>query len=323
MSGNSHPPNLRYLAPVFLGLLVTGGQVGLPIIVLTALVSKNVSWHPTLINLCVTWMIYSVIYCLYLYSGANEQNPHRTLCTVQASMVHGASPMSVVASLMVVVQMWSTIQRIQSISLEKIPRGLRLGLMLAPPYVVFVGFAVGVAIVATSEPQIVYPSNGLYCKIYIERLSAVVPSFCAAVLSVILCFEVAISVQYYRQWTAIRRSFPLVIRQPSTRLWFRVGLFCLYSWVTLTSAILFLSDENTALAYMMPATIPLTSVLVFGMQKDIISSWGCVWRERKRSVVTLTLEVPSARATQRPDSLESMTPVKRFGARPWECDTPV
>ncbi|KIJ22088.1 hypothetical protein PAXINDRAFT_165374, partial [Paxillus involutus ATCC 200175] len=318
MSVDLNPPDLRHLTSVYLALLIMGGQIGLPIIVLTALVCKKVTWHPTLINFCITWIIYSVIYCLYLYSGANEYNTYHKVCMVQASMIHGAAPMAVVAGLAVVVQTWTTIQHFQCTILDKIPRALHLFLMVAPPYLVFVGFSVGAGIFAILQPESVYPSNGLYCSIYAKHLGVIVPSFCAAVVSIILSLEIAISIQYCRQWRNIKRSFPLVARKPSTSLCFRMGLFCLYSWVTLSSAILFLSDRQTEVTYMLPAALPLTSLLVFGLHKDMILSWTTGLRERKPSATSFELELPSARPIQRLDSISPLTSIGPSEAASWD-----
>jgi hypothetical protein len=57
-------PDLGHLRTAYLVLHIIGGQVGLPIMVLTFLLCKNVSRHPTLVNFCITWIVYSVSYCL-------------------------------------------------------------------------------------------------------------------------------------------------------------------------------------------------------------------------------------------------------------------
>lgn len=48
----------------FLLMLIIGGQVGLTLLVLTLLLWKGIQRHPTLINFCITWIIYSTVYCL-------------------------------------------------------------------------------------------------------------------------------------------------------------------------------------------------------------------------------------------------------------------
>ena len=54
------------LAPAFVALLAAGGQVGLPILILTSFRWKGPcrSRHWTFVNLCFTGIIYSVAFCL-------------------------------------------------------------------------------------------------------------------------------------------------------------------------------------------------------------------------------------------------------------------
>ena len=54
------------LVPVFVALLALGGQVGLPILVLTCLRSKRLNRHSTFVNCCITSIIYSLVFCILL-----------------------------------------------------------------------------------------------------------------------------------------------------------------------------------------------------------------------------------------------------------------
>jgi hypothetical protein len=54
------------LVPAFVTLLALGGQVGLPILVLTCLRSKRLNRHSTFVNCCVTSIIYSLVFCILL-----------------------------------------------------------------------------------------------------------------------------------------------------------------------------------------------------------------------------------------------------------------
>ncbi|OAX43034.1 hypothetical protein K503DRAFT_242581 [Rhizopogon vinicolor AM-OR11-026] len=235
----SPPPNTEYLVPVYLFLLITGGHVLLPIIIATALVHKKLSWHPTLINLCITWVLFSVIHCLYLYAGGDRYDGYgyRTICLVQAAMLYGSSPMAIVAGLCVVIHAWTTIQPCERSFDEKFPRWLCRFLIISPPYIVFAGFSIGAGILINQHQDVANPSNGLFCKIHVEYLTLPVPVFCAVVMILVLCFEVAITIRYYQRWKRIKNSFPLMARRPSTSLVFRVGLFCLYSWTALVHSV--------------------------------------------------------------------------------------
>lgn len=56
--------SIRDAVPLYVTLLVFGGQIGLPVFVATMLLSSKVKRHGSLINFCATWIIYSVVYCL-------------------------------------------------------------------------------------------------------------------------------------------------------------------------------------------------------------------------------------------------------------------
>ncbi|KAH0838020.1 hypothetical protein J3R83DRAFT_6260 [Lanmaoa asiatica] len=298
---NLHPPDLQHLTSVYLALLISGGQIGLPIVVFTASVCRKVTWHPTIINFCVTWIVYSFVFSLYLYAGTSNENQHLKMCMVQASMIHGAAPIQPsLQAANVIVQTWTTLQCLQCTFLSRVPRMLYLILVFGTPYLVFVVFSVGAGTLVSSQPQSVC-SNGLYCIIQVGRPAVVVPSFCAAVMVIILTLEAVITVQYYRQWKTIKTSFPLATRTPSRSLCFRVGLFCLYSCVTLTSAILFLSDVQTEVTYMLPAARELHVQILIAMTQGATSLWTTVLRGRKHSSSSFELEVPSARAASRSD----------------------
>jgi len=315
-----YPPDLQHLTSVYLALLISGGQIGLPAIVLTASMCRKVTWHPTIINFCITWIVYSIIYCLYLYTGAGKDNLHLKICRVQASLIHGAAPMAVVATLAIVLNTWTTMQCLQSTVLSRVPRMLYLTLMLGTPYLVFAVFSVRAGTFVMSQPQSVY-SNGLYCIIQLGRPAVAVPFFCATVMVIILALEAVITIQCYRQWKIIKKSFPLVTRTTSRPLCFRIGLFCLYSCVTLTSAILFLIDAQTEVTYMLPAALPLGALIVFGLREGVISSWTIVLRGGKRSSSLFELEVPSARVASRSDP--TLTPFELSEETPGEPSVPV
>lgn len=52
------------LAPAFVVLLALGGQLGLPVLVLTSLYSKRLNRLSTFVNFCVTLILYSIIFCI-------------------------------------------------------------------------------------------------------------------------------------------------------------------------------------------------------------------------------------------------------------------
>lgn len=63
----TNAPNLHVqLVPAFVTLLALGGQVGLPILVLTCLRFKRLNQHSTFVNCCITSIFYSLVFCILL-----------------------------------------------------------------------------------------------------------------------------------------------------------------------------------------------------------------------------------------------------------------
>lgn len=57
-------PDLSYLSGVFFTLLIAGGNVGLPLLVILLKTSKRLRRPHSVPNLLVTWILFSVSYCL-------------------------------------------------------------------------------------------------------------------------------------------------------------------------------------------------------------------------------------------------------------------
>jgi hypothetical protein len=60
------PELYAHLVPAFVALLALGGQVGMPILILTCLRSKRLNRHSTFVNCCVASIIYSLAFCMLL-----------------------------------------------------------------------------------------------------------------------------------------------------------------------------------------------------------------------------------------------------------------
>ncbi|KAH7908006.1 hypothetical protein BJ138DRAFT_1182048 [Hygrophoropsis aurantiaca] len=307
-----NPPDLRHLSTTYLFLLVSGGQIGLPIIVFTVLYSRKLAWHPTLVNFCITWIIYSVVYCLYLYSGADSDNPHWQICLAQASMTHGAPPMAAVGGLSVVIHTWATIQQFDRCVLDRIPRPWSAIMIIVPPYLTFLAFSIGAGVLGFRNPQLLTAANGLYCTINHKIIYEAVPSFCTAVMSIVLCFEVAIGLHYVRRQRRLKHAFPLAQISVSKPSIFRIGLFCVYSGIALVAAIFFMVGVENATFYMFPAALPLASMLVFGMQEDIMVVWFSKFtRQKLPEACKVKLQIFRAR----PAPSQVSSPI-------WDCSSP-
>ncbi|KAH9858011.1 hypothetical protein C2E23DRAFT_880684 [Lenzites betulinus] len=307
------PPDLRGLTPLFLTIHILGGHIGLPLLVATFLFSKTVKRHATIINFCVIWILYSIIYCLLLYGGtALQKDPPHALCLTQAAMNYGAPPMAVVAGLAVVLQIWSTfVEPWKEARLVNIPRWVKLFAIIAPPYLVFIGFSLTAGYYGYKNPQWVQVKNGLYCGLRYGRFEMLaVPIFCGVLVLSIIGFEVATIIRYFRGRRLIKKVFPLVEpKQPSLSPWCRAAFFLVYAALALGVCIMDLRQDASVFGYMIQAALPLAAFLIFGTQKDVVLSFMFWNHNHKWTPGEPTIRVSATPAMFRTASLTSNTTI--------------
>ncbi|KAI0328134.1 hypothetical protein GY45DRAFT_1372588 [Cubamyces sp. BRFM 1775] len=311
------PPDLRALTPVFLTIQLAGGHIGLPILVATFLFSKTAKRHPTVVNFCVIWILYSIIYCLLLYGGPDlQENPPHALCLAQAAMNYGAPPMAVVAGLGVVLQVWSTfVEPWKEARLAHIPRWVKLFAILAPPYLVFIAFSLSAAYYGLANPHWVTVKNGLYCGLLHGKFEMLaVPIFCGIFIIIIVGFEIATFVRYLHGRRLIKEVCPLVeLKKRSLSPWCRAGLFLVYALLTFSACVMDLKQDLNAFAYMIQATLPLAAFLIFGLQKDVVLTW-LLWNRHtgwrpETAMIEQTQRVSRTGSLMSNTTIDSITPI--------------
>ncbi|THH10550.1 hypothetical protein EW145_g1255 [Phellinidium pouzarii] len=319
--------DLHNLVPVWLTLHITGGQVGLPLAVFMFFFAPRSAGKPrylTLINFCVTWIIYSIVYCLLLYSGqtnASLQTPTK-LCLAQASLIHGAPPMAVIAGFEMVLQLWFEQRGIHKTDLpifKNIPGRWLDVLILSQPYVAFIGFSGLTMGQGLHDKSMILSLNKVYCTTQDYRFSLIVPIFCGIIMAGIIfiegmiCYkwcktrnEVNALFAHYQSSYIIAAAKEYQCRRLSYSILLRVGLFTLYCIATLSACIVFVTQIASSFPYMVEASLPVAAFLLFGTQKDILL-WFCCKRRRKLSVSSDNEKaIPSARSRSRLMSIDSI-----------------
>ncbi|GAV98864.1 hypothetical protein LENED_000275 [Lentinula edodes] len=252
------------------------GEVGTILLLLTYFFSKNVHRHPTLVNFWITWLIYSVSYTLLLYDKQQYTNPD-TLCRVQAAMVDGSPSLVVTAGLVAVIQIWKKVHRppnsIYKLTLTaKQKSRISLVLFLFVPYMVFLVFSIGSALVGRKDFSLTNPMNGLYCSLHVDGFSRYsIPAYCTVVMTFLLGFEVAISYKYWRTRATTARAFTLLKRDLPFSLILRMLLFSVVSVMVISIGIIYMSNWLVPWPYMMQATLPLFSLKLLQITEMAIS----------------------------------------------------
>ncbi|KAI0347788.1 hypothetical protein BDW22DRAFT_1424054 [Trametopsis cervina] len=311
--GQDTVPQSAGLRAAFLALHIAGGYIGIPILVLTFFFSKRVQRPATVINFCITWIIYSVSYTLLFLGGYhNTHSPPFELCLTQAAMIHGAPPMAVVAGLGVVAQAYTAYQlpwqNWHPPWISFWPDWLITTMIVLPPYIAFLVFALISAMLGHSRPEDVSSNEHLaiYCT-FKNRLGPyeqyAVPGFCAGVMVLIITLLALAISKYCRGWRTINHAFPLADRRPTLSPLFRVSLFSLYSVVVLAACVSYLFMKETGGVYMIQAALPIVATIVFATQMDIMSAWAFWKREDVSQAITNPGFVPGG-GWSRPNSAE-------------------
>jgi len=288
--GTTNNPSHDGVAAAVLALLLAGGHIGLPILVLIMLFSKRIRRPPSVINFCIIWIIFSISYSLTIYDGhAVEGTPPFALCLTQAAMIHSAPPMAVVAALAIVCQVWHTFQAPWHPAMfpfvSRIPSYLRVMAVVVPPYIVFMAFAVYTTWLGLKLPETVRPSaRGTYCTVVETSAQLSVPIFCAAVMTLILLLNIALILRYIYGLRLVKQLIPLAQRRISLGIWFRVTLFNLYTFAALAASVVLMLRDNDPFPYVIEASLPLAATIVFGSQTDILRVL-CFWKKPNKGEI--------------------------------------
>ncbi|TFK40809.1 hypothetical protein BDQ12DRAFT_467703 [Crucibulum laeve] len=275
-------------APVLLNLwtgfnLITN-TILLPILVMTFLFSGRAKRHPTLVNLCITW-IFSGIFSLLLFFAGQQRGPepNQSVCIAQTSLLYGITPMWSVAVLMM---MYYITLALNGDPGKAILSKWQLVLMLSAPYIAQCSFTIATLFVSIDHPDKVNRAHRyFYCALRSLPIFWSVTIFTAVFCLFIFILEVHLSMKVYRIWRGRRnagRSSGLDIQ-----LVLRVLAFGLYITFGMVVNVISMLNYDSVLPDMYAATVGTVVFLVFGTQSDVLRVWAFWLPEKKRRPPTI------------------------------------
>jgi len=264
-------------------LQIAGGHVFLPILVAIFTFSKRASRHPTLINLCLVWILSAVLSCILLYTGAHEgPEPPFGICLIQSSLVYGVPPMTATAVCALVFQIWLGLFKNKKEAVDPRWRSLRTTILLAAPYFVLGSWATASAWLGVQDPKAVTRNRRFfYCSLSNSPLTNGIGLFTALILLVTMTFEIWIAVIVRKNWRDIRRTG--TGGDVALELIFRVFLFGLYVILGMVLSILSIVAPKSPLPDLWVASVGMIVVIIFGSQQDVFRTL-MFWRKRPKQV---------------------------------------
>ncbi|EJD35948.1 hypothetical protein AURDEDRAFT_117201 [Auricularia subglabra TFB-10046 SS5] len=264
----------------YLALHVVGSHVLLPLLLATFAFSRA-KRAVVLVNLCVCFLLTSIITCLLFYAGQYKSSgPDAKWCIAQASLVYAVAPMDGMAVLCLMYHVWNSVRIAQGGRQYegRLARVLSIIPAIAP-YVVFVGFATGGASVALANPGAVTlrPDVQFFCTVPdgAYSLSTSVSTAVPLVLSIICA--VSIGVTLWRGMTARKRDSTVTLSKVDMQFAPRVFFYGVYVFIGLIFTLVSIVRPSPA-PDMFSATIPTFIAVLFGSQSDVLDAWRRLFR---------------------------------------------
>lgn len=322
---------LRRDQRAFLALQITGGHIGLVVVLAFAVFSRKVRRDPTFLNFCITWIFSSVVFSILLYRGTagntvsnslGEVPPNR--CLAQAALTEGAQVMTACSTLALVIQLWLGLRAaIHGDPTHGLHQSrLTTAVLLVAPYVFFIAFAIPSVFVgmvhitiANTSLERVIPTN-FYCTVIeLNPFLQAVYGVTLGLLIITVIFDALIISVLYKHWWAFRHvqtksavSLSILLRVMAFSI-YRVVVAVAYGTVLNRPPTVSSDGSGDTLAItfgvpvwvdMLQAAIPLVGFLVLGVNNDMITAlmfWRRIRRPRNGNISTVQTVNTSATTT--------------------------
>ncbi|KAJ7135892.1 hypothetical protein C8R44DRAFT_389945 [Mycena epipterygia] len=249
----------------------------------TAVIWRDIARrHASWFNFMVTWIISCSIY-LFLIGKPLGQPPGHTLCLLQAALVYSVPSLTSGATIALVIHVYITLYCLLTATNRR--ASWTAALLIGPYCPAWAMFILALRIGLTDPSVVQRPANGTYCSMTANlpgRVSAIV----VAIL-MILCLgvEAMIFRNLRRAWETLKQDNRGFV---STTV--RVLAFTLVGMLSIILSLIFLAlpspDDHDAAFNVVIAIVPVSSVLIFGTQKDIFTAWCSVFRRKPHGVDT-------------------------------------
>ncbi|KAK7469277.1 hypothetical protein VKT23_003761 [Stygiomarasmius scandens] len=284
MNGNDmeHRKDALPLLYMWIYFNLIANTILLPILVATFIFSKRAKRHPTLINVCMTWILSGFYSLMLFYAGVpklSDPEPSRALCIAQASAMHGILPMWSVA---ILVLMYHLVAVTSGNTRSEVGR-VKMIFMLGSPYIVAFAFSLAALVIALRLPpdehghaRVSRFRGVFFCGLGHKPLFDAMSIFTFVMWLGINALEVQLAMILYRNWRGLRQAghrfnFEL-------QLLLRVVVFGLYIFFGMVVNIISMFNHHNLVPYIYMATVGTVVFLVFGTQADVLRVW-CFWRK--------------------------------------------
>jgi len=273
-------------------VLILGGQIGLPVMLLTLAFSRNVTRRTaTFVNFLICVVEFTTALLLLFYSGdVFSGHPSFVYCRFQSAVVQSSGPLLGMAGLALV---WETFEHVCHRGQPPYSTAKKTIMLVMAPWLMFLIFFVaflvtGLDISAEVEAELIHAPL-LYCRSPSSFLHGLGYAVTSIGLGCVVIVEILIAVKLRRHVTQAKAN-GVVLPVPFIHLLLRGLIFSVYSLITL--AVVFVIDhfhsattDSGAPVYFILSLTPLMTFVLFGTQQDLLRVWfGCFFKPRDHDV---------------------------------------
>ncbi|EJD36513.1 hypothetical protein AURDEDRAFT_174472 [Auricularia subglabra TFB-10046 SS5] len=284
----------------FFVLTISGGQVLLPVVLATCILSRRVHRHALFLELLACFVVYSLATCVVLYAGRQgdpdvEGHP---LCLAQAALVNGSLIMTSIAAFCLILHLRLTMPLSSKQLRDGLgPLGQRLLSCAAPlAFLVYEFTLLGIEL---SHPGTLQAEQrDLICGFRSTGGTYLADRISPIIIGVFLLASLAMSSFMFTLTFSARKGLSSrSTSAPWMRVVLRFTIFAAYAGVTAIACMCRLALPDTPALHtvvsLYVATLPLAAFFVFGTLPDVLE----VWHLRKRQHETQTDTVAMSRGS--------------------------
>ncbi|KAJ8074962.1 hypothetical protein PM082_019289 [Marasmius tenuissimus] len=271
------PPETPASLWAFNILQILGFTLNMFVILIVAVNNKRVRRTIVWYLFISGWIVWCVVYGLLFilgYQGAQEPPPG--LCSFQAAAIYAFPPSMALLTLGILTQLYCALYA--SIR-QRRPIEHANKLIVSVPVAAFVGvFVAGLAIGIRYPESIQRDDTMMYCNSSVRILFNIAALLVGIASVLMLILESIVIVTLFNFWSAFTRIRAVPGNVLSGTMAFRVTIFSFMPMAALLlSAIAMFNKGPQGPSNVAIAFLPTVAALIFGTQKDVLSSWA-LWK---------------------------------------------
>ncbi|KAJ3785804.1 hypothetical protein GGU10DRAFT_187571 [Lentinula aff. detonsa] len=258
------------ITKVFIGLQLSGA-IGMAVILFTAIISQKVKRLATWYMFCASWTISCLSYTLLFFAGQiHLPEPKKSICVTQAALMYSVPTLTASSTLTLLVHSWYNVHfGLSRPPLESNRRVITT--MLLAPVLLWILLLIGFISLGIKNPSLVH-NFGLYCT-FMQLLPAKISSLFVIITTFsTIPVQVSLGLSLFRNIDS--RNTSSTMSTQTVKMVIRVFTFSFLILIGFVEGLIHLVTpyRNTAVDMIM-AFLPVSGVLIFGIQKDLFQSW--------------------------------------------------